>query len=435
MIENLSPKQIDFLCNSNSRVNIAVGSVRSGKSFAADLRFLKELQTGPQGLYMISGKSESSIVNNIIPTLRDLTGGLVRYKFGAREFSFLDKTVSIVGANDERAHTKIQGRTLAGAYVDEGTIIPETFFKMLLSRLSVENAKLFITCNPDSPYHWLKREYIDKAEELKYKVFNFRLDDNPSLSKEYVDALKREYQGLWYKRYIEGQWVQAEGAVYDFFDESIHVVKEPPTYAKYYIMGIDYGTTNPFAALLIGYNDDVSPCLWVEKEYYWDSKEMGYQKTDSEYMEAVRLQFDPYNVKLAYLDPAAASFEVEMKRHKKPVKQAKNEVLDGIRFVSALLTQGDLVICKRCTNLIKEMGSYVWDAKSSREGVDKPLKQRDHALDALRYALFTHFGTRHSLKETSAEERHKQEQERKWARNPMQFPGFTNSNGWQTHRG
>lgn len=431
---NLSPKQIDAYMESNARINILEGSVRSGKSFISLLRFVKELRHGPDGAYVVTGKSESSLIRNVIDPLVAMTGGGIKYNRGTREFSLFGRKVHVVGANDERSETKIRGATFAGALVDEVTIIPQSFFRMLLSRLSIEGAKLFGTTNPDSPYHWLKTDFIDRKEELDLKVFPFRLEDNPSLGKNYIDSLKKEYQGVWYRRMIMGEWVVAEGSIFDFFDVDIHVKNEPPTYAQYYILGIDYGTTNPFAAVLLGVNHDHKPTLWIEKEYYWDSKVMGYQKTDSDYAMDIGREFGGYPIRTIYLDPAAASFEIELKRNKMPVRQAKNDVIDGIRYVAALFTQGDLVICKKCKNLIKEIEGYVWDEKSAREGIDKPMKQRDHAIDAMRYACFSHFGSRHTLKETTEQERYSQAQQRAYQKNPMAYPGFTNSHGWQPIR-
>jgi PBSX family phage terminase large subunit len=298
---------------------------------------------------------------------------------------------------------------------------------------------MFVTTNPDSKFHWLKTDFLDKfADDPKELAsFKFKLDDNPYLTDEYKDALKKEYSGLWYRRFIEGEWVQAEGAVFDFFDDDLHTVAEAPTYAKYFLLGVDYGTTNPFAAVLVGFNDDHHPALWVEKEYYWDSRSMGYSKTDAEYFQDLKREFGGYPIKTIYLDPSAQSFEVELRRNKWPVKQAKNEVLDGIRAVSTYLSQGDLVIKKCCHNLLKEFESYVWDEKSVRLGQDKPIKQRDHALDALRYVLFSHYGHKHSLKELKREDAYYEAEKARYNRNPMAYPGFGpgGGHGWQVQGG
>lgn len=430
-IEDFSDKQVKCFLNCNSRINIAEGSVRSGKSFVLLLRFLEELKSGPLGQYVICGKSERTVLHNIIEPLQEITGGIIRYNRGLGEFNIFGKKVYVVGANDERAEGKIRGSTFSGALVDEISIIPETFFRMLLSRLSVPGSKLFGSTNPDSPYHWLKTDFLDRASELDITIHKFRLSDNPSLTKSYIDSLTKEYQGLWNKRFILGEWVLAEGAVYDMFDDKRHVLAHPRTYAKYYVVGVDYGTANCFSAVMIGFNDSVRPYLWVEKEYYWDAKKEGFQKTDSEYCQDIHRLFGPYSPKLYYIDPSAASFEVECKRNKMPTTQAKNDVLDGIRYVSSLLSNGDLAICKDCVNLRKEIESYVWDPKSVKLGEDKPLKQKDHALDGMRYALYSHFGARGTLKESTREERHQQNEQKKFNKNPMDYPGYTDSWGWQ----
>ncbi|CAB4126695.1 phage_term_2, phage terminase, large subunit, PBSX family [uncultured Caudovirales phage] len=434
-MEKFSRKQLDFFHNANARINIAAGAVRSGKSYILLLRFMRELREGPEGAYLVTGKSERTVLMNVIEPLQHFTNGAIRYNRGMGEFHLFGKKVYVVGANDERAEGKIRGATFAGALVDEVTILPPSYFKMLLSRLSVPGAKLFGGTNPDSPLHWLKVEFLDKFKDdpEQLKTFHFDLDDNPILTDQFKNALKKEYQGLWYKRFILGDWVLAEGAIFDYFDTKIHIVKEPPTYAKYHLVGIDYGTNNPFAGVVVGFNDDHKPSLWVEKEYYWDSKAMGSQKTDSEYAIGMEYAFNGYTPRLYYLDPSAASFEVELKRLKKPVKQAKNDVLDGIRFMSKLLSEGNLVICQSCKNLIKEIEGYVWDERAVLQGEDKPLKQRDHAIDAVRYALFSHFGQRTTLKETSREDAYQMAEQKKFAQNPMAYPGYTNSAGWQRY--
>lgn len=434
MLQNPSPKQTKFFNESFARMNILEGSVRSGKSFISLLRFITELKDGPEGDYIIAGKSSHSVFRNIIGPLNALTKGIIRVNRGLGEFRLFGKKIYIVGANDERSEGKIRGATFAGALVDEISILPESFFRMLLSRLSIKDAKLFGTTNPDSPYHWLKTDFLDRAEELGIKSFKFNLEDNPSNTREFIDAIKKEYRGLWYRRFIDGDWVLAEGAIYDFFDESLYVRTDSTRYSKYYILGVDYGTSNPFAAILVGFNDDHHPNLWVEKEYYWDPKVMGYQKTDQEFaIDIIQSFHDNYPIRMTYIDPSAQSFELEMRRQRKQVKQANNDVIDGIRSVATLFTQGDIMISSCCTNLIKEIQGYVWDANSAKTGIDKPLKKRDHALDAMRYAIYSHWGLKHSLIEETREQRYQKEQEAMYAKNPMQYPGFTNSFGWQKY--
>jgi PBSX family phage terminase large subunit len=321
-----------------------------------------------------------------------LVGDAVKYSIGKGEVQMFDRIMYVIGANDDRAEAKIRGSEFAGALIDELTLLPENFCKMLLSRLSIPKAKLFASTNPDSPFHWVKTDLIDRQEELNCKVFSFDIDDNPALGEEYKNELKREYQGLWYKRYIEGLWVMAEGAVYDFFDEEHHVIDYPKSQAQSYIVGVDYGTTNPCVFVLIGYDPSSYPNMWLEKEYYYDSKKTMRQKSDYEYAKDLIDFLDGIHVDAIYIDPSAASFKQELRRNGvQNIRDAVNDVVPGIRYQGQLLTNGTYKICSNCTETIKEYTNYVWDGKASARGEDRPVKQHDHTKDAERYALYTHF--------------------------------------------
>lgn len=373
----------------------------------------------PPGNLIIVGRTNDTIKRNLIDEILNLPNIRAHYYPGKRELHMEGRVIYCVGANDERSESKIRGPTFSGAYVDEATLIPESFFKMLLSRLSRAGSQLLATTNPDSPFHWLKRDFIDRSEELNLNVFNFRMEDNPSLVPEYVEALKKEYKGLWYRRFIEGEWCLAEGSVYDFFDESIHVIPNPPSYAKYYIVGVDYGTTNPCAFVLIGFNDESPTKIWVQKEYYFDSRKEGYQRTDAEYASDFFDFISDYPVKTVYIDPSAASFRLELRRRSQQIviKDAENDVGNGIRVVSMRLATGDLKVCKECKNLIQEFQSYIWDGKKAQRGVDEPVKQFDHLLDSLRYSVYTHWGEKRDLREQSQEQRAFEQWKKEQARN------------------
>ena len=353
---------------------------------------------------MIGGRTEPTIKRNIIRPLHELIGDDLVYLSGKGEIHLWGRVIDVIGANDERAEAKIRGSEYVGSLLDEVTILPENFFKMLLSRHSLEGAKLFGTTNPDSPFHWLKKEYIDRQGEVDIKVFSFSMDDNPSLSDQFKNDLKKEYQGLWYKRYIEGKWVLAEGAIFDFFDTSIHVIQNPPHSATYYICGVDYGTANPCAFALIGYNPTAYPNMWLEKEYYYDSKAVNRQKSDSDYVSDMVKFLSGYNINSIYVDPSALSLKVEMRKAGlNNVMDAKNDVLPGIRFMSQLLSNGTYKICQNCPNAIKEFGTYLWDERAGMRGVEQPLKQNDHMNDAQRYGLYTHFFDRMSSTMTESD--------------------------------
>ena len=386
----ISEKQRISLIESDARINIWEGAVRSGKTYVSLWRFLKALTYGVSGEYCLLSRTYDAFKRNVLPQLARMIGTDARYYSGKRELNIWGKTIHIIGADDERAEAKIRGPTFCGAYVDEATIIPESVFKMLISRCAMGGAQIFATTNPDSPFHWLKRDYLENNPDVK--SWQFRLDDNPELSEDEKGYLRRQYKGLWYQRFIEGLWVQAEGSIYDFFEEKIHLIDFPPGLPQYYIMGIDYGTTNPCAFVLLGVNFNKFPNIWVEAEYYYDSKTHQRQKTDAEFGEDLRRFIADRPVAAIYVDPSAASFKAELlKIGIQNLYEANNDVVDGIRFVAKYMDQGTLKITRNCKHLIHEFQSYVWDPKSTKTGIDKPLKENDHALDALRYALYTHF--------------------------------------------
>lgn len=413
-MQDLSEKQQDAFLKSDARINIFEGPVRAGKSFVSLIRWIDFCINGPEGALILCGRTDKTIKRNIIQPLQSLIGKAVVYKQGKGEVQLYNRVMYVVGANDDRAEAKIRGSEFAGALIDEATLLPENFFKMLLSRLSIDGSCLFASTNPDSPYHWLKRDFIDRQSELDLKVFSFNIRDNPSLTDKYIQDLSKEYQGLWYKRYIEGKWVLADGAVYDFFDENLHVIHLPPSVADYHILGIDYGTTNPCVFVLIGYNAGSYPNMWLEKEYYYDSKDTLRQKSDYEYVNDLVEFIDGYNVKQLYIDPSAASLKQEMYRAGiNNICDAQNDVLPGIRYQGMLLTNGTYKICSQCVHSIKEYSNYLWDTKASEKGIDKPIKKFDHSLDAQRYALYTHFFGRIGEGMT---EREAEEMERMFAR-------------------
>lgn len=391
LLDLFSKKQIISYQQSHGKINIWEGSVRSGKTYISLWRFLVHVSKGPLGDYVIIARTRDLFKRNVLPQISQMIGTSARYYSGKSELHIYGKTVHIVGADDERAEAKIRGPTFLGAYVDEITIIPESVWQMLISRCAMGDSKIFGTTNPDSPFHWLKVNFLSGTNP-DVRSWAFRLDDNPRLLQSEKDYLKRQYKGLWYQRFIEGLWVQAEGSIYDFFEEQYHVIDFPLSEATYYIVGCDYGTTNPCAFVLLGINFTRYPNIWVEDEYYWDSKRHQRQKTDAEYAEDLMKFIQYRNIQAIYVDPSAVSFKTELRyRGVDNIYDAQNEVVDGIRFVGKYLNAGTLKIVRKCQNLIREFQSYVWDSKSYKTGIDRPLKENDHALDALRYAVFSHF--------------------------------------------
>ncbi|MEU5302230.1 PBSX family phage terminase large subunit [Streptomyces noursei] len=389
----LSGKQLDSIRQATARINIWHGSVRSGKTIASLVCFLLAIRRAPaSGLIVICGRSLQTIERNIIEPLQDpaLFGDVteqVRHTRGATTAVILGRVVHLIGASDARAEGRLRGLTAALAYVDEITLLPEPFFVQLLARLSVPGARLLGSTNPDSPRHWLRTNYLDREGELDLASWHFQLADNPSLSPAYVSALSAEYTGLWRRRMIDGAWVVAEGAIYDMYDEARHVVDELPPMHRHWV-GIDYGMSNPFAALLLGLGDDGR--LYVVSEWRHDSRAAHRQMTDAQYSAAVRAWLDEQEIvpEWTFIDPSAASFMAQMWSDGHPgVARAHNAVLDGIRSTANALDSGLLRIHRSCAGLLDELPSYVWSDEAAARGEDKPVKQNDHSADALRYVI------------------------------------------------
>ena len=418
-LQKLSPKQRLSSRGAVHRLNVFEGAVRSGKTFASEIAWLRFLDEGPDGPQLLTGKNERTIRRNVIDPLAEMLGPeRCRYVQNSGVLWLCGRRVYVVGANDETAQEKIRGLTLAGAYVDEASTLPESFWIMLLSRLSVDGARLYATTNPDAPTHWLKLRYLDNAavwerndgetlsgdpEALDLARFSFLLADNETLGDEYVKQISREYTGLWHRRLILGEWVAAEGAVYEMLDVTPggpHVTTKVPGDLKMLRLAIDYGTTNAFVALLMGVSADQR--LHVVREWRYDSRGKRTM-TDDEYVKkldawlatgAAGFWVDehgrgmPVPIEKLVVDPSAASFRAAWQRtHQRWPEGADNAVLDGIRDTASLFATGRLVVHESCKGALAELSGYVWDPKAQERGEDAPLKKADHAPDALRYGV------------------------------------------------
>lgn len=400
----LSRKQLVSIVEAEARINAWEGSVRSGKTIASLIRWLIFVASAPTGgeLVMV-GRTRDSLYRNVIAPLTnpEIFGPLAKqisYNNGAPVAVIMGRIVHVLGANDAKAEPKVRGMTCAGAYVDEATTLPRTFFDQLVARCSVKGAKIFTTTNPDNPGHWFRKEYLKRPAETRLRSWHFVLDDNPFLDPDYVAALKATYTGLFYRRSILGHWVQAEGAIYDAFDETRHVVREVPHITRWLCDAIDYGTTNPYADLLIGLGADQR--LYVVSEYRWDSRAERRKKTDAEYSAARKrwLASVPHpqtNVigvqpEWTVVDPSAASYVEQLHRDGvHGVTPADNSVLDGIRTVGSLIAAGRLLVHESARGLIEEIPGYSWDDEKAEKGEDVPIKMDDHSCDALRYGVRT----------------------------------------------
>lgn len=398
-----SQRQASYLAHSDAFINVADGAVRSGKTHAALARFSEFCLTGPLGDLAVFGKTERTVKRNVVYPLQQLLPGAVRYVQGSAELYVFGRRCWVVGANDERSEEKVRGMTLAGAYMNEVTLYPQGVFDQSIARcLSIAGSKIFADCNPDSPYHWLNTEFLLAEHSRDYlKRWRFRLPDNPILPAANVEMIKALYgEGtLFYRRMIEGEWVAAEGAIYQQWDERVHVVDKMPGTPERVIIGIDYGTQNATVFLALG---KVGSTWYVFDEYYHSGRDTLRQQTDAEYSLALinfieRIGYAPQTIEV---DPSAASFKVQLRRDGvRRIRDAENSVVDGIRVVSTALTAGNLKVLKKCEGLRSEVPGYVWDEKKAKDtGKEQPMKGEgisDHALDALRYACMRAFGRGH----------------------------------------
>lgn len=400
MPELLAPKQIEFINKSTKHWNLAHGSVRSGKTVGTLFRFMQAANDCQDSQIFMVGHSSETIYQNAIRLLLespqlDIFRPFCSWFAGKRQLKFRDKTIQTLGAKDEGAIGQFQGKTMSLVYCDEMTLYPESIIDMIDTRLSNPWSMGFASMNPSYPSHKVKK-WIDLGDQgdKNYYALHFTLDDNPFVDDAYKQRIKNSLSGLFYKRNYLGLWCLAEGAIFDFFDPKIHVVRKPPRAADYWVAGVDYGVSNAFACVIVGvstgHQNQMGKCLWVEKEYYWDSKKEGRQKLNSEFADDLEIFLEPYGIKCLYIDPSAASMQLELRRRNIHVVPADNDVWNGIMKMTSEMAKGNLFVCAECKNLIKEIENYVWDTKKSEKGEDEPVKKGDHAVDALRYVLQSH---------------------------------------------
>jgi phage terminase large subunit len=400
----VSPKQVIAIARSTGKVNLWDGAIRSGKTVSSLLRWLIFVSSAPRGgeLVMI-GRTREAIGRNVMGPLQDpsLFGALAEhtsYTIGAPTATILGRRVHVIGASDAKAEKVIRGMTVAGAYVDEVTVIPEEFFVQLLGRMSPPGAALFGTTNPDSPAHWLKVKFLDKVATgglPHWRYFQFTMADNPKLTADYIAQKKLEFTGLWYRRFIAGEWVAAEGAVFPMWDPDVHVVpwRNLPAMRSLVGAGIDYGTTNATACLLVGLGVDGR--LYAVDEWRNDPRAGAPSMTDGQLSAALRDWLDQDHLpsqpgmrpRYVVADPSAASLRVQLFRDGLATTPADNDVGRGLAQVATLLAERQLLVSDRCRGLIAEVPGYSWDDKATEKGEDKPVKVADHSLDGLRYGV------------------------------------------------
>ena len=383
----LSPKQRQVMLwwQKNYDAIICDGAVRSGKTFCMGVAFLLWAMTCFHGRqFALCGKTIGALRRNLLyDALPEVERVGVRCEERRSENSFTlrwggrSNRFLLFGGQDEGSAALIQGVTLAGLLLDEAALMPRSFVEQACARCSVPGSKLWFNCNPEGPEHWFYREWILKAEERRALYLHFTMEDNPGLDEAVRERYQRLYSGIFYRRFVLGEWVTAEGRVYDFFDRRRDAAPVPPGRMEAWRVSVDYRTVNPTSMGLWGRRNGV----WYRvKEFYYDSRREGRQKTDAEYVRDLRALCGGKRVERVIVDPSAASFLAALRQAGFPVKAADNRVLDGIRVTAGMLREGKIILCEPCEDCLREMGLYCWES-----GKEVPRKENDHAMDDLRY--------------------------------------------------
>lgn len=394
-----SPKQLGVLswwCKGSKQEHcdavICDGAVRSGKTLCMGISFAAWAFYRFDGAaFALCGKTIRSLKRNVVtpllPVLEELgfackmrvTENILEVSREGRKNLFY-----LFGGKDESSCALIQGMTLSGVLFDEVALMPRSFVEQALARCSVKGSKFWFNCNPEYPQHWFHQEWILQAKQKNAYYLHFSMEDNPSLSREIIARYKGLYSGAFYERFVQGKWVAAQGAVYPFMAGAQAFCPVPHRKFERYAVSCDYGTVNPASFGLWGFYNGV----WYRiREYYYDSRREGVQRTDEEHYDALCALVNGRQVECVTVDPSAASFIAVIRRHGEfNVLPAKNNVLDGIRQVSTALKQGEIKICDTCRDSMREFGLYRWEDNG---GKDAPIKENDHAMDDIRYFVTT----------------------------------------------
>ena len=389
-----SQKQLEVLAFPYTKYKALVcdGAIRSGKTSVMMWAFIDWAMKNFNGKrFGICGKTVDSAIKNVVEPFLQMT--LTKERYSIR-FRRQDKVVEIkrgdrenvfeiFGGKDSGSYMLIQGRTLAGVFLDEVALQPQSFVEQALARCSVSGSRYWFNCNPGPPSHWFYQEWILEAKRRNALHLHFVIDDNPALDDEIKRGYHAMYSGVFYRRYILGEWCIADGLVYPMFDKAKYIATEQHSGGVYYI-SIDYGTLNPTAMGLWQLRNGKAVML---KEYYYDGRKQKRQKTDEEYADDLEAFAEGYQIERVIVDPSAASFKETLRRRGKfTVMDANNAVLDGIRLTGSLLLAGRILFDASCENTFDEFGSYCWDEKSQTDAV---VKESDHAMDMIRYFAYT----------------------------------------------
>ena len=347
--------------------------------------------------FILAGVTSGALARNVVGPLLSMLETLgipCEWKRGEARIIVGGNSYYLFGADKDNAQDKLQGMTAAGAYADEAALFPRSFIDQMIGRCSVEGSRIFLNCNPNGAWHYIKTDFIDRAEEIGLYRLHFTMDDNLTLSPAIRESYARSFSGVFYRQYILGEWVSAEGSVYPMWDDRENTFsaeerggEELPFGDMRRFCAVDYGTVNP--CVFLDVRDD-GKTFWIMKEYYWNSAVRRRQKTDAEYADDLAAFLDHDRNTQVIVDPSAASFKAELRKRGYRVLDAKNDVREGIATTAVCIGNRRIRVERnRCPSLLGEVHSYVWDEKARQKGEERPVKVHDHAMDAVRYLCHT----------------------------------------------
>lgn len=394
------------LVSSENDFVIADGSIRSGKTIACIIGFLTWSQEMFEGeSFILAGKTMGALKKNVVrPMLQILeawgwpytyirSGTDARIEIGSNVYY-------LYGANTEAAQDALQGLTAAGAYLDEAALFPRSFIDQAIGRCSVDGWKVWMNCNPEGPHAYIKEEFIDKATEKRVYRLHFVMDDNLTLSVDRKEAYRRAWSpgSVFYKRFILGLWVAADGLIYQQFADNVKQYLVDPKWLEeneiiYATIGVDFGgTKSAHSFTLTGFTRGYKQVVVLDE--YYCKKRINPKQLQDDFIDFVRRAQSKYKVYEAYCDSAEQTLiaGLEMACSQAHVgidiKNAiKGPINDRIAFYNSLIAQNRWKVMKHCKHIIEAFENACYDDKKKNIDIrlDDGLMNVD-SLDSTEYS-------------------------------------------------
>jgi len=406
-IEGFSQKQLKVLQFGFTDYDgiIADGTIRSGKTSVMTIAYiLWAMNTFKNKAFIIASKSVTSAERNIIKPLMDIVYLHKQFDIAYyRATNTLKVTRGnntqyfyVFGGKDEASYQTVQGVTAAGAFLDEVVLMPESFVNQVLARCSVPNSKFWFSCNPEGPDHWFYKEWIQKHEEKNCQYLHFTMNDNPSLDQKIIARYEQMYEGVFYQRYILGQWVQAEGVIYDKFANNMdrYLIDQPPADLIMINVGVDFGGNKSATAFVAtGFTPMLRQVIVLEAIRI--TKKLSPEQLDQEFVAFANDVYakygKPFNTRCDNAEPVlirGLKNAALKNRLRTNIKLAlKKPINDRIELTARLLGQDRIKMLRSNTEPLQYgLRTAVWNEKQEGKRLDDGTSDID-ILDAFEYSI------------------------------------------------